>query len=134
MNLGSTLQAQAPRALTILRIFIGLLFFGHGLNKLFGFPPSPGPMPVFLTMLWFQGLIEFVGGGLLALGLFTRLAAFVMAGDMAVAYFMVFSPKGFFPQYNGGETAVLFSWIFFYFVFAGGGAWSLDRMLGRKDA
>jgi putative oxidoreductase len=118
-----------PRVLSIVRIMAGLLFLEHGLSKLAGFPP--GPSPSVFALAWFAGVIELVGGALVALGLFTRVAAFIMSGEMAIGYFMVHAPRGFFPMLNGGDAAVLYCFIFLYFAFAGGGCWSLDRALRR---
>jgi putative oxidoreductase len=85
------------------------------------------------TLLYVQGMIEIVGGILLLIGAYTRLVAFILAGDMAVAYFMAHFPRSIFPAVNGGDAAVLFCFIFFYFFFAGGGAWSLDRAALKQD-
>lgn len=122
-----------PRFLSILRLVVGLLFLQHGLSKFFGFPHPGGPehLP---TLLVFAGLIETVGGVLLSIGLFTRLCAFIMSGEMMLAYFMRHLPHGFFPQNNGGEPAVLFCFIFFYFFLVGGGQWSIDRWFRRVEA
>lgn len=119
-----------PRVLSILRFVVGLLFFEHGLAKLFGFPPA-GPHPATFHLLWFAGVIELVGGLLIAIGLFTQGAAFIMSGEMAVAYFTAHFPKNFFPMANGGDAAILYCFIFFYLFVAGGGCWSLDRALRR---
>ena len=129
----SSLEAWAPRVLSLLRIITALLFMEHGLMKLLEFPgPQPGapdPLPpLLLAAAW----IEVVGGALLALGLFTRIAAFVCSGQMAVAYFTAHASQGFWPALNGGEAAILFCFIFLYLVFAGPGAWSLDAMRGRR--
>jgi putative oxidoreductase len=127
----ANLTAWSPRILSILRIMAGLLFLEHGLSKFFGFPvpfPLPGPLP---PLLMAAGAIELVAGALIAVGLFTRLAAFVASGEMAVAYFMQHAPKGFWPLANGGEGAILFCFAFLYLVFAGPGPWSLDALLGR---
>jgi putative oxidoreductase len=125
-----------PRMLSVLRIILGLLFLEHGLAKLFDFPHPPNHVPYALFTLnpGLQGLLELAGGFLLALGLFTRLVAFVLAGDMAVAYFMAHSPKGFFPLLNGGELAIVYCFVFLYFWFAGGGEWSLDRLRAPTPA
>jgi putative oxidoreductase len=120
-----------PRMLSILRIIAGLLFMEHGLSKLFGFP-SAAMHPPFLTLLWFAGVLECFGGALVALGLFTRVVAFLLSGEMAVAYFMVHAPRGFFPLLNQGEAAVLYCFLFLYLVLAGGGEWSLDRLRGSR--
>jgi putative oxidoreductase len=124
-----------PRVLSILRLMAGLLFMEHGLAKLFSFPaPFPGGPPAMFQLLWFAAIIEAVGGLLLAIGLFTRPVAFIMSGEMAVAYFYVHHPKNFFPLINGGEGAILYCFIFLYFFVAGGGAWSVDRMRGSGTA
>jgi putative oxidoreductase len=119
-----------PRVLSILRIVTGLLFLEHGMAKLFGFPPS-SLHPSMFQLLWFAAIIEAVGGLLVAVGLFTRIAAFIASGEMAVAYFYSHFPRGFFPLVNGGEAAILFCFIFLYLFVAGGGAWSIDRASGR---
>ncbi len=116
--------------LSILRIIVALLFVEHGTSKLLGFPH--GTMPPFGTLIWVQGVIELVGGALLALGLFTRPVAFVLAGDMAVAYFMAHAPKGFFPALNGGDAAILYCFVFLFLFVAGPGPWSLDAMVDRR--
>ena len=125
MNL-DRLSTWAPQALALLRIVAGLLFLEHGTAKLSGFPSSPNPGPTFMTLLWFQGVIELIGGPLLTLGLLARPVAFVLAGDMAVAYFMAHFPKSVFPIQNGGDAAILYCFTFFYLFFAGPGCWSLD--------
>jgi len=122
--------------LSILRIMLGLLFMEHGLAKVLGFPLQPSHAPYALLTLnpGLQGMLELVGGLLLALGLFTRTVAFVLAGDMAVAYFMAHAPRGFFPLLNGGELAIVYCFIFLYFWAAGGGEWSLDRLRAPASA
>ena len=127
------LDIWAPRMLSLLRIIAALLFMEHGLMKLFHFPgPQPGapdPLPMILmAAAW----IEVIGGGLLALGLFTRAAAFVCSGQMAAAYFMAHAPQGFWPALNGGEAAILYCFIFLYLVFAGPGIWSIDALVRKK--
>ena len=127
------LQRWQPQLLALLRIVVGLLFLEHATQKFFGFPapfPLPGPLP---PMLIAAGAIELIGGILITLGLFTRLAAFIAAGEMAVAYFIGHFPKGFWPAVNGGEGAILYCFIFLYIAAAGPGAWSVDgaRLRGR---
>jgi putative oxidoreductase len=114
-----------PETLGILRIVIGLLFLEHGTAKLFGFPLTPTGMPAMGTLYWFQGVIELVGGVLFALGLFTRPVAFILAGDMAVAYFMAHAPKNAFPILNGGDAAILYCFIFLIYFVAGPGRWAI---------
>jgi len=117
-----------PRILSLLRIITGLLFLEHGMIKLIGFPaPMPG-MDHLPPLLLAAGIIELVGGILITLGLFTRIAAFIASGEMAVAYFMGHMSQGFWPALNQGEAAILFCFVFFYFVFAGPGEWSVDAM------
>jgi putative oxidoreductase len=116
--------------LSVMRIMIALLFMEHGLAKVFDFPHQPSHVPFVPSGLnpGAQGLIELVGGFLLLLGLFTRPVAFILAGDMAVAYFMAHAPKSFFPLLNGGELAIVYCFVFLYFCLAGAGEWSLDRL------
>ncbi len=98
------------------------------------FPPGTAT-PALFSLVWFAGVIELVGGALVALGLFTRYAAFIMSGEMAIGYFLSHAPHGFFPLVNRGEGAVLYCFIFLYLAVAGGGSWSLDRLIsGDRDA
>jgi putative oxidoreductase len=122
-----------PYALSVLRIMAGLLFMEHGTAKLLGFPPGTAT-PALFSLVWFAGVIELVGGALVTLGLFTRYAAFIMSGEMAIGYFLSHAPHGFFPLVNRGEGAVLYCFIFLYLAAAGGGCWSLDRLIsGDRD-
>ena len=98
--------AWEPRVLSLLRIIVGLMFMEHGLGKLIGFPPVPS-QPAAFHLLWFAGIIETVGGFLVAIGLFTRGAAFIMSGEMAIGYFMAHAPRGLYPVLNGGDAAIL---------------------------
>jgi len=131
MNFTETLNAWAPRALSVLRVVAALLFLEHGAQKLLGFPASSFT-PAMGSLPWIAGLLELVGGILLILGLFTRPVAFVLAGQMAVAYWLVHAPMSAFPANNGGDAAILFCGFFLYLVFAGGGAWSLDDLLAQE--
>lgn len=128
MSISERLNAFQPQALAVLRIMTALLFLAHGTMKLFAFPgPQPG-LPDPIPMLFLVGaLIELIGGALVAIGLFTRPVAFILSGQMAVAYFMFHFPKSFFPSLNGGDAAVLYCFIFLFFVFSGAGAWSVDN-------
>jgi putative oxidoreductase len=126
----AALESARPFVLSLLRIVVGLLFLQHGLQKYFAFPTAGPPMR---PILYLQGLIEIGGGVLLFLGIYTRLVAFILAGDMAVAYFMAHAPRSFFPAANGGDAAVLYCFTFFYIAFAGGGAVSVDRALGGRQ-
>ena len=115
----------------VLRIVAGFLFFQHGLPKLVGgFGPTPAAE--FLSQMWFAGVIEVFGGAFIALGLFTRIVAFIASGEMAVAYFQAHVPRGFWPVLNAGELAALYCFLFLYLVAAGSGKWSLDALRGRK--
>ena len=126
-------SAWEPRMLSILRIIVGLLYLEHGLAKLLDFPHQTTHAPYALLTLnpGLQGLLELVGGLLLALGLFTRTVGFILAGNMAIAYFMVHAARGFFPLLNGGDAAILYCFIFLYIATAGPGPVSLDRLSGR---
>jgi putative oxidoreductase len=121
-----TLDTWAPRLLSVLRIVSGLLFLEHGTQKFFSFPTRPFPAPELMSLFGVQGCLELVGGVLVILGLFTRPVAFILAGDMAVAYFMFHLPKTFFPVLNLGDAAILFCFVFLYLAAAGGGPWSID--------
>ena|ERR1700682_4104372 len=131
--MNETLAAWAPRVLSVLRIYAGLLLFAHGTAKIVGFPAVPSFANVQLgSLTWTSGIIELIGGALFAVGVCTRPVAFVLSGFAAVAYFLVSAPKGFHPILNNGELASLFCFVFLYFVFSGPGPWSLDAMLKRK--
>jgi putative oxidoreductase len=129
--MNDTLSAWAPRILSVLRIVAAAVFMVHGSQKLFGVPPSEHGSPELLSLMGFGGVLEFFGGALLLVGLFTRPVAFVLSGMMAVAYFMAHAPKSFFPALNGGDAAILFCFVFLYLVFAGPGPWSLDAARAR---
>ena len=121
----------APRLLSLLRIVTALIFMEHGTQKLLGFPPMAEGMsqPPPLSLLWIGGLLEMVGGALLLIGLFSRPVAFILAGEMAVAYWMFHAPGGPFPALNGGDAAILYCFVFLYIAAAGPGPWSLDARL-----
>ena len=125
----ATLDGLRPTALSILRIVAALLFLEHGLSKVFGFPVAGPPLNGLLIVAAF---LETVGAVVLLVGAYTRLIAFLLSGEMAVAYFMAHEPRSFFPLANGGEAAILFCFIFLYFVFAGGGPLSLDRLILKQ--
>lgn len=121
-----------PHLLSLLRLVVGLLYTEHGMAKLFGFPHGPGAHTVALfSLLGLAGVLETFGGFLVAIGLFTRPAAFILSGEMAVAYFKAHFPLSFFPLLNGGEAALLYCFIFLYISLVGGGAWCLDRFRAR---
>ena len=123
----------SDRALAVLRIVAGAVFMSYGTMKLFGYPPSPQPMPPFglASQLGIAGMLETFGGLAIVLGLLTRPVAFVLAGEMAVAYFQAHAPQSIFPVVNNGVPAVLYCFLFLYLSAAGAGAWSFDRLLRR---
>lgn len=129
----NALSSRQAQVLGALRIVMGALFVCHGAQKVFGVfggvPPAAPPLVV-----WGAGLIELVGGALIAIGLFTRPAAFLASGLMAVGYFMAHAPDGFWPILNHGELAVLYCWVFFYLSAAGPGAWSVDGQMHHAAA
>jgi putative oxidoreductase len=145
LNLGGVVLADSntwtPRLLSILRIITGFLFMAHGMQKLLGYPPSAqgggggGSLP---TLMLVAGILELGGGLLILIGLFTRPVAFILAGMMAVAYWMAHgsqmfkNPSAFWPIVNQGELAVIYCFVFLFFAFAGGGAWSADNALRRR--
>lgn len=131
-----TLSAWTPYALALLRIVAGLIFLAHGTQKFLSFPAgdyagggwaldNPGA---------FAGIVELVGGLLIALGLFTRPAAFLASGTMAVAYWYAHAPQSFFPVNNGGDAAILYCFVFLLLVFSGPGSWSLDGLRRGQSA
>ncbi len=125
-------QQASPYVLSIMRIVVALLFMQHGGQKILGFPPGGHGTPPAFSLIWVAGMLELVGGGLLALGVFTRPVSFVLSGMMAVAYFKAHAVRGFFPVVNGGELAVLYCFVFLYLWFAGAGPVSIDWLCRRK--
>lgn len=125
-SLGATWQ---PIVLSLLRFVAGLAFLDHGTAKLFGFPPVASYAHGLVPLMLAAGIIEVTCGALVCVGLLTRVAAFIASGEMAIGYFMSHAPKSAFPVLSGGDAALLFCFVFFYLAFAGGGAWSLDRLL-----
>ncbi len=122
------------KALALLRIVTGILFLAHGTGKIFGFPMSSMAFPPPWTLFWVAGWLELIGSVLLIVGLFTRPVAFVLAGEMAIAYWLIHAPESLFPIINRGETAILFCFIFLLFVATGPGTWSADEeLLKRHD-
>ena len=129
-----TLSRYQPFVLSLLRFYVGLSIMQHGTAKILGFPAGAGlGSPAVGTLSWTGGMIELIGGALMIVGLFTRPAAFILSGFTAVAYFMVHAPQNFFPVINKGELAAVYSFVFLYLVFAGGGPLSLDTILRKKS-
>jgi putative oxidoreductase len=130
----TTLNKYQPQVLSIMRIMFGLLYLSHGLVKWFGFPVAGPPNVTLFSMLGAAGIIEIVCGTLVALGLFTRYAAIIISGQMAVAYFFYANrlSRGFMPIQNGGILDVAYCFAFLYLGFAGGGPWSLDAMWRKR--
>ena len=131
MNL-EALSKYQPQALAVLRIVTALCFMAHGTQKLFGFPASEMGSPELFSLMGLAGILEVFGGLAILVGFFTRPVAFVLAGQMAYAFWFVHVPMmgqgAVIPVSNGGDAAVLFSFVFLYLVFAGPGAWSVDTM------
>lgn len=126
------LDRYSPYALGILRIVAALIFIAHGTQKLFGFPAAPASgLPPMFSLFWFGAVLEAFGGLAILLGVFTRPVAFILAGEMAYAYWMFHAPRSLYPLLNGGDAAILYCFIFLYLVFAGAGAFSIDN---RKRA
>ena len=135
MSISNSLATRfSPITLAAVRVVSGVLFLAHGLVKVAGFPAGaqPGAQPL-LSLFGIGGGIEVVTGLLLVVGLFTRPAAFIASGQMAVAYWMFHAPASFYPAVNSGDAAILFSFIFLHIAAAGAGAFSLDGLLGRTD-
>jgi putative oxidoreductase len=134
MALDAQLRDWAPRVLSIVRIVAGLIFMANGTQKLLSFPGGEraGSGLGFDSPGAFAGVIELVCGFLITIGLFTRPAAFLASGTMAVAYWMAHAPQNFFPVNNGGDAAILYCFLFLYLVFAGPGPWSLDERRTRR--
>jgi putative oxidoreductase len=120
------LGTRRPEFLSVLRIVTALLFLEHATMKLFGFPASQMPAAAVFSGFWWIGVLEFVGGLLVVAGYWTRIAAFVLSGEMAVAYWFAHAPNSLFPISNYGESAILFCFVFLYIAAAGAGAWSVD--------
>ncbi|QYG08188.1 DoxX family protein [Janthinobacterium sp. PAMC25594] len=136
MSLSPALYATwSPRLLGLLRIILGFLYIQHGTAKLFGVPHVAmfDGLQLF-SLMGAAGVLELVGGALLLLGLFTRPVAFILSGQMAVAYFLMHAPSAFLPILNGGEMAVMYCFTFLYFAAAGAGAYSLDGLRGKAGA
>jgi len=133
------LEPFSSKLLAILRIVTGLLFLEHGTQKWLHFPAAPvdptkppAPPMNIASLPGIAGIMELVGGVLIILGLFTRPVAFLLSGEMAVAYWMVHAKRGMYPVLNGGDAAILFCFVFLYLAAAGAGEWSLDRIMGKS--
>lgn len=125
----------SPYLLSVLRIIVAFLFFQHGAAKWFAFPAAVMPgggVAAVGSLPWVAGVIETIGGAFMLAGLFTRQVAFILAGEMAAAYFIGHAGRGFWPTLNGGEAAVFFCFTYLYFSAAGGGPWSMDALLARR--
>lgn len=132
MNALELQTVWAPRLLSVLRIVTALIFMAHGTQKLFGFPAPPGSgLPPVFSLFWIGAVMELVGGLLMLVGLFTRPTAFLLSGEMAVAYWMFHAPRNFYPVLNNGDASILYCFVFLYFVAAGPGPWSLDALRRR---
>ena len=123
------LKHLSPQLLSLMRTAVGLTFIEHGTQKLLSFPvPKPG---LALPLLLFTGILETVGGALVTLGLMTRIAAFLLSGELAVGYWWIHEPRSFYPMANGGEAMVIYCFVFLYIAAAGAGPFSLDRLTKR---
>ena len=123
----------SPYLQSVLRIVVAFLFIAHGTQKFFGFPAAEARAGVpLMSLLGLASMLEMVGGTLMLVGLFTRPVAFILAGEMAAAYFMSHVPRGFWPLLNRGEPAVLFCFVWVYLAAAAAGPWSLDALIGRS--
>lgn len=131
----ATLKLDAPLGLFIFRVVVGFLFTVHGTVKIFGVPADAGKVAEFAAWpSWWAGIIELAAGLLVMSGLFTRAAAFLASGTMAVAYFWRHQPDGLLPIQNDGESAALYSFAFLLLVFTGGGAWALDNLRTKRTS
>jgi putative oxidoreductase len=135
MRHAEPLDRYTPFALAALRIVAALIFMEHGTQKLFGFPAPPASgLPPVLSLYWIGAILEFAGGLLILVGLFTRPVAFLLAGEMAVAYWMFHAPRSFYPVLNGGDAAILYCFVFLLLVFTGPGVLSIDGRRGKADS
>ncbi len=128
---GDALSAWRPRLLSILRAVAGFIFLLHGAQKLLGYPPTEKVVQA-MSLSWFAGIIELGCGTLIFIGLFTRPAAFLASGTMAVAYWAAHASRDLFPVNNGGDASILYCFVFLYLVFAGAGPWSVDAKMKRN--
>lgn len=122
-----------PRLLSLLRIMVGLIYFSHGTSKLLGFPEGSQPgLQAPMTPFWWLGIVDCLGGFLVGTGLLTRPVAFLLSGEMAVAYFLLHAPRSLFPQLNSGELTIMLCFSLLYISAAGPGPWSLDALRDRR--
>lgn len=131
MNIERYAERFSPLVLSLVRIMSALLLLQHPFTKFFGWPVA-GRTVETMSLYWFAGALELFFGALLLVGFYTRTVAFILSGELAFAYFMGHAPRGFFPQGNGGEAAVLFCFIFLYFACAGGGPLSIDAVWKKR--
>ena len=124
------LQRYSPQLLSLMRIAVGITFIEHGTQKLLSFP-VPAPVQLGLPLLIFTGILETVSGTLVTLGLFTRIAAFLVSGELAIGYWWMHVPRSFYPMANGGEAMVIYCFVFLYIAAMGAGPWSMDAQLKR---
>ena len=127
------LRVWSERMLSVLRVVAALMVVQYGFAKLFGFPHvAMFDNLQLVSLIGLSGVIELVGGALLLVGVYTRIVAFIMSGEMAFAYFLAHAPKSFYPAVNGGNLAVLYCFVFLYLFFAGPGPWSVDHAMKRE--
>lgn len=134
-RVGARSRSWAPQLLSVLRIVAGFMFTLAGTSKIFAFPvgmPPDGSTATPFTQVWIGGVLEVLGGALMMLGLYTQPVAFILSGEMAVAYFQFHAPQGFWPTVNGGVPAALYCFVWLYFAAAGPGPWSLDAWRSRR--
>ena len=134
MPYAEALDRYTPYVLALVRIVTALIFIEHGTQKLLGWPVAPpSGLPPAFSLSWVGGVLEAVGGLFILIGLFTRPVAFVLSGEMAVAYWMFHAPRNFFPIANGGDAAILYCFVFLLLVFTGPGAWSIDGARSGRE-
>jgi putative oxidoreductase len=129
--ISNKMTSLSPNILSLLRIVAGLTFMEHGTQKLLNFPPSEHGTVAIFSLMGLAGILELGLGALVTVGLFTRVSAFILSGEMAFAYFMAHLPHSFFPALNGGDAAILFCFVFLYLAFVGGGSLALDNAIRK---
>jgi putative oxidoreductase len=134
-RISMNLDKWTPTMLSVLRIVAGLIFLEHATQKLFGFPSPPqGGLPATMSLLWYAAMIEIICTPFIIVGLFTRLAAFLLSGEMAIAYWTFHFPRGTYPILNGGDAPILYCFVFLFIAVAGGGAIALDNVVRGKKS